>query len=220
MQQARAKRALLERQGLELSSNDPFAWVTRFTKSRDDQWASKGTTPYAHFPAKPHIKWALDLMRTQRRLLIAKSRDLMLSWCMVAYAVWEAEFRAPASILIQSQTQDKALELVSGRETPGYARTLWEQQDEFLRNAFPLTKPSSDFAGDLLAWKNGSIIKGVPSGESQIRTYHPRLFLVDEGAFLEGFAASWSAAESVASKIVAISSAAPSDFGQWVMSAP
>ena len=99
----------------------------------------------------PTLKWALDLMTSQRRLLIAKSRDLMLSWSMVAYAVWEAQFRAPAEILIQSQTYEKAVALVSGRESPGYCRVLWEQQDEFLRDAYPLTKPSAEFAGDLIA---------------------------------------------------------------------
>ena len=100
-----------------------------------------------------------------------------------------------------------------------YCRVLWEQQDDFLRGTYRLTKPSAEFAGDLIAWKNGSVIRGVPSGEAQMRTFHPRLFLIDEGAFLEGFAASWGAAESVASKIVAISSAAPSEFGTWVTAA-
>ena len=213
---ARARKALQERQNLEHCKDDPYYWVTHHTRSRDDQWAAKGTPPYSPFPQKPHIRWALGLMTSQRRLLIAKSRDLMLSWSMVAYAVWEAQVRAPAEILIQSQTYEKAVALVSGRESPGYCRVLWEQQDEFLRDAYPLTKPSAEFAGDLIAWKNGSVVRGVPSGEAQVRTFHPRLYLIDEGAFLEGFAASWGAAESVPSKIIGISSAAPSEFGDWV----
>src|SRR6516164_5509920 len=82
---ARAKKALQERQNLEHCQNDPYYWVTRHTRSRDDQWATKSTPPYAPFPQKPHIRWALDLMATQRRLLIAKSRDMLMSWTMLAY---------------------------------------------------------------------------------------------------------------------------------------
>jgi hypothetical protein len=100
----------------------------------------------------------------------------MLSWSMVAYAVWDAQFRAPAEVLIQSQTYEKAVALVSGRELPGYCRVLWEQQDVFLRAAYPLTKPSTDFAADLVAWKNGSVIRGVPSGEARVHLPPETLF--------------------------------------------
>jgi hypothetical protein len=42
---ARARKALQERQNLEHCKDDPYYWVTHHTRSRDDQWAAKGTPP-------------------------------------------------------------------------------------------------------------------------------------------------------------------------------
>lgn len=79
----------------------------------------------------------------------------------------------------------------------------------------PLSKHVNDMPADLLTWKNESIIRGVPSGADQIRQYHPSLVIFDEAAHMDEFEESWGAAEPVASQMIAVSSAAPSVFGDW-----
>ena len=114
--------------------------------------------------------------------------------------------------MVQTEKLDKGIALVNGAGVGGYARTLWEQQSERLRLEFPLSKPSEDQPGERLSWASGSIIQAVPSGEDQIRSFHPTLAIYDEATYLTGFGASWEAAESVCEQMIAISSVGPSTF--------
>jgi hypothetical protein len=120
-------------------------------------------------------------------------------------------------VIIQSERATKSDDLVVGRGIPGYARVLWEQQEDILKRMHPLTKDIEDMPADLLSWKNGSSIRGVPSGTNQTRQYHPALFVLDEAAFLTEAEASYNTAEPVATQIIVISSAGPSWFGDVCM---
>ncbi|HVN80714.1 MAG TPA: hypothetical protein VMW38_17110 [Terriglobia bacterium] len=142
---------------------------------------------------------------------------MMLSWAVVADSVHLAQWTPNSHIIIQSERESKSIDLVVGKGIPGYARVIWEQQDECLKVMHPLTKSIDDMPGNLMTWQNGSSIRGVPSGADQVRQYHPARFIMDEAAFLTEAAASYDAAEPVASQIIVISSAAPSWFGETVM---
>jgi hypothetical protein len=63
-----------------------------------------------------------------------------------------------------------------------------------------------------MAWADGGRLYGIPSGEDQIRMFHPTIVIFDEAAFLPGFEASYDAAEPVAKQLIAISSAGPGSF--------
>ena len=137
-----------------------------------------------------------------------------LSWAVVADSVHLCQWNENTHVIIQSERESKSIDLVVGKGIPGYARVLWEQQDDCLKEMHPLTKPIDDMPGNLLTWKNGSSIRGVPSGADQIRQYHPARFIMDEAAFLTEAAASYDAGESVCSQILVISSAAPGWFSE------
>jgi hypothetical protein len=174
----------------------------------DEHWKDNGTQPYARFPILPYMPRLFEILQTSRRLFIPKSREMMISWAVIAYAVWRCQFFERTRVIIQAQKLEKVIDLISGRGSPGYARTLYEQQDQFLKDRHPLVKPSTEMPGDMLAWANGSTLHGVPSGADQIRQYHPTVVIFDEAARLDDFEASYGAAEPVASQIIAISSAA------------
>jgi hypothetical protein len=152
-------------------------------------------------------------MKTSRRLFVPKSREMMLSWALVGYAVHVCQWNPNTQVIIQSEREAKSVDLVVGRGVPGYARVLWERQDEFLKRLHPLTKPIDDMPADLLSWKNGSSIRGVPSGANQVRQYHPAIWIMDEAAFLSEAQESYNTAEPVSSQIFVVSSAGPSWFG-------
>jgi len=201
----------------ELCRRDPLYWLTNWTRTRDDHWREKGTEPFAKFPDLPYMPFTFELLRTKRRLFIPKSRDMMISWAVIGFLVWTAQWYGPAHIMIQTQKEDKAKDLVSGIDVPGYVRTLYEQQDDFLKILHPTPRPPKDMSSLVFTWTNGSKIEGVPAGAEQIRQYHPAIVFFDEAAFLDDFLGSYGAAEPVASQIIAVSSAAPSDFGDIVM---
>ena len=88
-------------------------------------------------------------------------------------------------MLFQTQKEDKAKELID------YAKTLYDQQDERLKQRFPLLKPLKDQAA----------IIGIPEGANQIRSYHPWGLLMDEAAFMPEAGEAYDAAISVCQKI-------------------
>ncbi len=191
----------------------PLYWLQIRTKTFDEHWQEKGSEPYAKFPKKPYFPRLFELMLAERRLFIPKSREMMISWAVIGYAVWKCQFFERTRAIVQAQKLEKVNDLISGRGNPGYARTLYEQQDQFLKDRHPLVKSSAEMPGDMIAWANGSTLHGVPSGADQIRQYHPTIVIFDEAAHLDEFAESYGAAEPVASQIIAVSSAAPSFFG-------
>ncbi len=91
-----------------------------------------------------------------------------------------------------------------------YARIL-------LRNSRPwLQEKWGGFRADSnghITLGNGSELLAVPSGEDQIRFYHPSLYVMDEAAKLPEAESCYNTADPVAGQIVAVSTAAPSWFG-------
>ena len=188
-------------------------WLQECTATRDEKWQEHGfKTPNQPFPRLPYLPWLFNLLLTEKRLMISKSRELLLSWSVVGFGVWLCQVRPSTRVVIQTQKLDKGIELVKGSGVPGYARSLWENQSARLKLEFSLTKPMEDQPSDSISWANQSVLQCVPVGPDQIRSLHPTLVIFDEGAYLEAFADSWQASESVAERMVALGSVQPSTF--------
>ena len=207
-----------ERNGILIPG--PLYWMQHLTKTYDEHWQAKGlASPYNHFPDLPYLPWLFNLFLHCRRLLVPKSREMLVSWSVVGYAVWKCQLYPRTRVVIQCQKQEKSNELVKGSEPPGYARTLYDNQQDWLKLRFRLAARMADMPANKIAWANGSVIHGIPSGADQIRLYHPTILIADEAAHMDDFAGSWDAADPVCSQIIAVSSAAPSWFGDECQSA-
>lgn len=218
----RWRRLREEREHQELDNRfgaHPWAWCTHQsegTQTFDEHWKEKGTSPYAAFPDKPYLKWLMEQVQKHRRLFVPKSREMIVSWLVIAYAVWMCKWFERTRALVQAQKEEKVIDLICGRGNAGYARTLYEQQPPWLQARHPLTKAIEDMPGNLLTWANGSTLQGVPKGADQVRQYHPTVAIFDEAAHLDEFQESYGAADPVCSQIIAVSSATPSWFGDVV----
>jgi hypothetical protein len=107
-------------------------------------------------------------------------------------------------VLFQTQNKEKVKQLVK------YAKTLYETQPSWLKDAFPLAKPLRLRPELSLEFAHGSKIIGVPGGADQVRSYHPWGYLLDEASFVDRAGECYNAALSVVSgKIILNSSAGP-----------
>lgn len=104
-------------------------------------------------------------------------------------------------VLFQSQTEDKAAELVD------YAKCLYDRQNPELKTAYPVPEPVTKQSWLELNFTNGSRIIGIPHGASKIRSYHPWALFIDEAAFVPDAGESFDEAISACQKIVVVSSA-------------
>jgi len=182
----------------------PLYWLQNHTKTVDDHALEKGTPPEMPFPRKSYFVPLMDCLLGQRRILIAKTREMITSWTICGYATWLAQWHGPLTGVIQTVKEEKAKELIR------YCTILAESQDAELLRRHPLASRT-----DLkLEWASGSRIFGIPGGEDQIRMYHPHFVVFDEVAAMVDAEQCWNAAEPVSSQMIGVSTARPGWFAE------
>lgn len=199
---------------VESKVRDPLTWLQHHTKTKDPHWREAGAaSPYRPFPEKPYFRPIIEALQREPVVFFAKSRDLMMSWLCVGFLTHDAMIHPGVEVLFQSQTEDKAAELVE------YARCLYRQQDEDLKQRYPLAQPLEQQGRLELNFANGSRIVGIPHGADKIRSYHPTELFMDEAAFIPDAGESFDQAVPACQKIVVLSSANTGWFESMVVSA-
>jgi hypothetical protein len=206
----RRKKAELEANASKVlaATCDTYHWATNFTRTYNEHWQEEGrTTPYEPFPRKPYFPALFHLLRSERIHWFEKSRDMMLTWGCVAYLELEAMLTPKRGMLFQTQKEKKAVQLID------YAKCLYQNQPDFLQEAFPLSKPLYKFDRLTLEWANGAYCVGIPGGADQIRSFHPWGYLNDESSFQPDAGECYNEALSaVKGKVIFNSSAGPGWF--------
>jgi hypothetical protein len=190
------------------ATSDTHRWCTEHTKTYNEHWQEEGReTPYEPFPREEYFRYLFQLFDMERIVWIEKSRDLMVSWACVAYLTRHAMVVPRRGVLFQTQKEAKVIQLID------YAKCLYDEQDDRLKAAFPLTKPMRSQSATCLRFAHGGYILGVPGGADQIRSYHPWGYLNDESSFQADAGECYNEALSaVKGKIIFNSSAGPGWF--------
>jgi len=152
----------------------PLLWLTKYTKTEDPHWLEKGSDAVTHFPRKPYFPHVLHYLISDKLVFIPKTREMMTSWLVMGYIASEAQWFEQVQWVVQSQKETKSFELVD------HARQLYRYQEPWMRARVKIVE---DSAGHIRL-SNGSEIIGIPAGESQIRSYHPTGYLMDEASHL------------------------------------
>lgn len=184
-------------------SANALYWGQKWTYTENPKWEQQGLTWKARFPVKSYFAPLFQAFRSQRRLFIPKTREMMTSWCAMLWACHQAQWHK-AEVIVQTDAEEKAKELV------GYAECLYRNQAEWLKDRHKL----SGSGLTELRFAAGGRVFGIPKGEHKIRLYHPTIYIMDEASFLPEAQQCYDAAEPVAGQIIAISSAGPGWFGE------
>jgi hypothetical protein len=200
-QQAEHKATALEPETLA-AIRDPLCWLQQFTCTRDPHWRETGAeSPYRPFPDKPYFRPIIEALQSEPIVFVAKSRDLMLSWLCVGYFTHLCMMTPGVEVLMQSQTEDKAAELID------YAKVLYDHQSPKLKGNFPTAGAIHKQSWLELNFEHGSRLVGIPHGADKIRSYHPTALFIDEAAFVPDAGESFDEAISACQKIAVVSSA-------------
>jgi hypothetical protein len=125
----------------------------------------------------------------------------MLSWLCVGYFTHLCMTQAGVEVLLQSQTENKASELIH------YAKILYDHQVPEFKNKFKVAAPVWKQSWLELNFEHGSRLVGIPHGADKVRSYHPTALFIDEAAFVPDAGESFDEAVSACQKIVVVSSA-------------
>ena len=149
-------------------------------------------------------------------LMVEKSRQLLVTWLVVAYCLWRAKFVPHQLLLIQSKKAEDAENLVFRKEADiGRMSFLESHLPKHLRS---VSFPKGASEGHLF-FPNGSHVWGIPEGGDIIRSNTPSVIFSDESAFQPEFGNSFTAARPCVAgggQYVAVSSAEPGEFQQMV----
>ncbi len=156
-----------------------------------------------------------------RLLAVEKSRQMIVTWLVSAYALWRAKFHDHQLVLWQSKREDDAANVVFNKEA-------FIARISFMETHLPMHLRTAQFpkAGSYgqLMFPNGSRIWGIPEGGDIIRSNTASCIVSDEAAFQPEFGASVAAALPAIKgqgqgQYVAISSAEPGEFMAFVEAA-
>lgn len=185
-------------------------WARHHTKTYNQHWFEEGRpTPYEPFPE--HWKYfdvLFELYDREPICAVEKSRDMMVSWTVVAYFTLQAMMVPAREVVFQSIGDTEAKQLIE------YSYHLYDTQERELQNAFPLAPGRR--SQDTITWANGSAIWSVASGRDKIRSYHPWGYAQDESGFQpEGRSCIDNALAAGAKKIILTSSANIGWWSEW-----
>lgn len=225
---------------IENIKRNPLFWLRKFTKTFNPQWKEQGFNgpfqPFPHFrnfedgldyldylfdylkpKSEMQIPWNLERVPDDPAVgayerVIEKSRTMLGTWSCIGYFTHRAMTVPGQEFIFQSQTQEKAEELID------YSKILWDQQPAWLKQAFPMARRLDDFPKDKAEWGNKSRIIAIPSDPSKVRMFHPTGMLIDEAAFISEFRRNRETALPACRMIVELSSAGPSEFADWANS--
>ncbi len=138
--------------------------------------------PVKQFPDKPYLELITRAWYENDRFLIPKSRQMLISWLMVACHLWLALFKTGQWVYFQSAKEEKADKLVLR------ANFIWKMLPGF--------KPKAQYSYCRLKIPGmNSIIEGVPQGRDAIRQETCSAIFSDEMAFQEEAQLSYIAAK-------------------------
>lgn len=170
--------------GLSLTS--PFDWSKRstVTRARTIQTASEflasasiaqpvgDSAPLVPFDLWPAQQAVLARLVSDRLVVLLKARQIGMTWLTCGYALWRCMERRGRTVLLFSQGQLEANELIDR------IRLMHATHAE------PLPSLVTDNTTEL-EWANGSRIKSLPATRKAGRSFTASLVVLDEYAFMQ-----------------------------------
>jgi hypothetical protein len=150
-----------------------FADVYGVIDDIQDHGDGGGTMPFRLW--RPQYGVMKTLM-TERRILILKARQLGISWLCCAYALWLCLFHDGKVVLLFSQGELEASELLRR------IKALYDRLPDWLRDVCP--SPFRDNATEM-EWANGSRVLSLPATQKAGRSLTASLAILDEAAHIQ-----------------------------------
>lgn len=158
-------------------ATDGLFWL-KFVKTRDE---ADPANPVKPFPV--HLEYVQALWKeyeTYQRVVVAKSRQMMVSWITCAFCVWWARFRPNQAVYFQTKAWPDAVSMIC-MPTGGFSgrcQFIEDNLPEWMKIHY---KPSEG----RIQYPNGSIIQALSGGADQMRGKTGSLMILDEFGFQE-----------------------------------
>ncbi|MCL4305530.1 hypothetical protein KJZ99_06425 [bacterium] len=161
---------------LLLCSRSPWRFLTSHVQTQDPAHGTRA------FPDFDYLRELIHAAQTHRYLLVPKSRQMMVTWSMVALFLWRALFKQPGVYLFLSRNERCAEELLER------ARFILSHLPAVMRPKLATNNKSElEFAG------LHSRLLSLPATPDGPRMYSPTAVFWDEMAFTPFDSHIWTA---------------------------
>lgn len=168
----------------ELESIDPYEFIFKHTYTLDPHDA---INPVKNMPDTPYIREMIGIWLESDNLLVVKSRQMKITWLLVALNLWLAMTQNGQYIFFISKKEDDAgyssqLSLLSR------AKFIYDKLPKAMQIGFKKSAAPSM----LMFPGNNSTIHGVSQDSDATRQYTASSIMFDEMAFMEHAEACYS----------------------------
>lgn len=154
------------------------------------------------FPPKEYLRRIINKFQEGRKvLIIAKSRQLMISWLAAIFALHRCAFFAHQKVIVLSKTKEDTYQIIDR------AKFIYNHLPIGLRNLLPLARKMQDMPMDALLFENKSQLIGLAQGGDKIRSHVASLIILDEFAFQPAIFDTYANCLPCTKRILLISSA-------------
>lgn len=181
-------------------------WVMTYCFTKDEHDSNQ---PVKRFPRYKYIPFIIRRLCHNPKVAIPKSRQVMITWTVLAYILGQCLFKKHRLWFIQSKKEEDAAALIER------AKHMYEHLPWWQRAAAPLTRPLMKQPFNKLVIANGSKMWGVPQGSDILRQYTASGIFGDEYAFQDKAEDAYTAAKPTVDgggQIIAVSSVNGKNF--------
>jgi len=150
--------------------HDPWYFLTNHVYTLDQH----DTEGVRRFPDYAFLKDLCYLLWTERLLVILKSRQMLITWIVVAFSLWDALMKLGSLTIFVSWRKAEVYEMISR------AKFIYERLPPFLQPSI-----ETDNKGEFGFRKRHSRLIGLPSVKKGVRSYTVSRVVMDEAAFID-----------------------------------
>ena len=158
-------------------ATDGLFWL-KWVKTRDEADPAVTLKP---FPLQlEYVRELWTVLQSSQRVVVAKSRQMLVSWVAAAFCLWTARFKENQACYWQSQQWDEAVEKVC-MPTGGFMGRI-----QFMERHLPeWMRQNVKESEGRIQFPNGSIVQSLAGGADKARGKTFSLFIADEFAHQE-----------------------------------
>lgn len=159
--------------------NDPWYFIKNYVKTQP-----RGR-PLQPFPDYPYLQSLIYDLQKEKMLIILKSRQMLVTWAVIAYFLWETMFVGNCDNGIISKREEEAKEAIDWR-----AQTIYNSLPDYLK--CKITRQTRDPAIWVFGERNSRLLS-FPSSPDAVRMYTFKRVMFDEMAFCKKEREIWTA---------------------------
>lgn len=205
---AKARLLLEKRKLFQAYKADPWLFLTEQVQTEDPHDKHRQVKS---FPEEPYLEHFVRIWHRERRLLVPKSRRMLISWACIAVHVWLLLFHDREYIFFAARKE--------GRDESQGSLELVKRAKFIINNLRSYRPKTKQQRGRIICHDTNSEIVAVAEGENQMRQLTATAIFGDEMAFWEHARQTYTAAQPTienSGRFTGVSTASPGFFADLV----